>query len=227
MPSAWEAFIYPGAADNKEGTEETSSHGSDSQTGTRSPTNFKHKKTLESSSTLVGVRLGFCSYIHISGLWNHVLQHVWLPHYHAHAQPGITQLFLCLMHVVHCKRCCWSRFNNPMAESEPGQTPAPSPAAIHKLHSMVLAFPHLRKAIFNHLPKWWNTVNHNWGLEGRGNGREAMHLVKFHHPKYCLDFLDYRKKMQVSDHWWNWLLFFLKAVISPCSNHWGQKTEEN
>lgn len=41
-----------------------------------------------------------------------------------------------------------------MAVNEPGQTPAPSPAAIHKLHSMVLAFPYLRKAIFNHLPKW-------------------------------------------------------------------------
>lgn len=39
-----------------------------------------------------------------------------------------------------------------------------------------------------------NTVNHNWGLEGRGNEREATRSVRFHHPKYYLDFLDYRKK---------------------------------
>lgn len=68
MPSAWEAFICLGAADDKGGTEENSSHGSDLQTGTRFPTNFKDKKTLESNSTLVGIHLGFCSYTRISGL---------------------------------------------------------------------------------------------------------------------------------------------------------------
>lgn len=133
------------------GMEESSSHDSELQTGTRSSTNLKGKKNIRTKQhldrymlmlpllhSLLGPLKVYC-----------VSQHIWLPHTPHLGLPWNHRVMsLACTCCMHYKCCHWSRFNNPIAWSEPQQTPPSSSAATDELHSTVLAFFHLGKLIF-------------------------------------------------------------------------------